>query len=132
MTRVWTIALAALILLAALPASAQDLVSPKLLRPVAGLRIGTSHFNATLETPPPQDQPVVHKHWTRKGKILTIVGGALAADGLATVAYYEANNSSCNSNLNACLSSGWKWGGVAEASAGGALMVIGLTRRSTD
>jgi len=135
MTRYCTFALVIAGLFASLPASAQELVSHKLLPPPAALRAGVySGLNATLaqEPAPSSNRPVKQKHWTRTGKILTIVGGAVAADGIGSVAYFEAYNSGCSTNLNNCLSSGWKWGGVAEASGGGALILIGLTRRSSD
>jgi hypothetical protein len=134
MMRFWTIVLVIAIAFASLPAPAQNLVSPKLLPPPAELRAGIHNLNASLAqgSNTPSSQPAKTKHWTKTGKILTIVGGAVAADGIATVAYYEAYNSSCSTNLSNCLSSGWKWAGVAEASAGGALMLIGLTRRSSE
>jgi hypothetical protein len=134
MTRLWAILLVITISSVSLPTSAQNLVSPKLLPPPAALRAGIHNLNASLaqDSNAPSSHPAKTKHWTKAGKILTIVGGAVAADGIVSVAYFEAYNSGCSTNLNNCLSSGWKWAGVAEASAGGALMLIGLTRRSSE
>lgn len=132
MTRFWAI-LTTVMLFASLSASAQNLVSPKLLPPPAELRVAATNASLGQTSNVPPAQPAPHKHWTKGGKIMTFVGLGLLAGGTGALAYGLSNENSysCSSG-GTCIAVDWKWTGVAWMAAGGALTVIGATRRSTD
>ncbi|MGO9087611.1 MAG: hypothetical protein ACLQBK_20530 [Candidatus Sulfotelmatobacter sp.] len=133
MTRCWAILLVIAISFASLPASAQELVSHKLLPPPAALRAGIQNFHASFgqETGAPAKQPARQKHWTKGGKIMTYIGAGLMAGGAGALAYGLSNQNSANC-IGTCIAVDWKWTGVAWLAGGSVLTVIGLTRRSTD
>jgi len=135
MTRLWAILLVIAISFASLPASAQELVSPKLLPPPAALGAGIRNFHATFGQEPgaPANQPAKQKHWTKGGKIMTYVGAGVMAGGAGALGYGLSNQNSLScSSGSTCIAVDWKWTGVAWLGIGSALTVIGLTRRSTD
>jgi hypothetical protein len=135
MTRCWAILLVIAISFASLPASAQELVSHKLLPPPAALRTGIHDFHASFGQEPgaPAKQPAKQKHWTKGGKIMTYIGAGLMAGGAGALGYglSNQNSPSCSAG-NTCIAVDWKWTGVAWLAGGSVLTVIGLTRRSTD
>jgi hypothetical protein len=120
------------ILGACLPASAADLVSPKLLPPASGLRVGIPHQNAAFDSGTvPSDQPAPkHRHWSKKGKVLTIVGAGLIGAGAAAIVHGQNTTVSCSGNT--CAEIAWKATGAAWAAGGAALVIVGLTRHTTD
>jgi len=117
---------------ASLPASAADLVSPKLLPPASGLRVGIPNQNAAFDSgTPPTDQPAPkHRHWSKTGKILTIVGAGLIGAGAAAIVHGQNTTVSCSGNT--CTEIAWKATGAAWAAGGAALVIVGLTRHTTD
>jgi hypothetical protein len=114
------------------PASAGDLVSPKLLPPASALRVSTPRLNADFgQGTVPSDQPVAkHRHWSKTGKILTIVGAGLVAGGAAAIAHGQNTPVSCSGST--CASIAWRDTGIVWAAGGAALVVVGLTRHTTD
>ena len=117
---------------ACLPASAADLVSPKLLPPTSGLRVGIPNQNAVFDSgTPSSDQPAPkHRHWSKKGKVLTIVGVGLIGGGAAAIVHGQNTTVSCSGNT--CTEIAWKATGAAWAAGGAALVIVGLTRHTTD
>jgi len=114
-----------------LPSSAADLVSPKLLAPASGLRVGIPENAAFDSATPPSDQPAsTHRHWSKKGKILTIVGAGLIGAGAAAIVHGQNTTVSCSGNT--CTEIAWKATGAAWAAGGAALVIVGLTRHTTD
>jgi hypothetical protein len=131
MPRFWAV-LSLSILFISLQASAQNLVSPKLLPSSAELRVATTNLSLGQSSSAAPEQPVPQKHWTKGGKIMTFIGLGLLGGGGAAFAYGESNGNSysCNSG-GTCLAVDWKWTGVGWMAAGSTLTVIGLTRHST-
>jgi hypothetical protein len=131
MPRFWAVLILP-ILFISLQASAQNLVSPKLLPSPAELRVATTNSNLGQNSSSTPGQPVPQKHWTKGGKIMTFIGLGLLAGGSAAFAYGESNGNSysCNSG-GTCVAVDWKWTGVGWMAAGSTLSVIGLTRHST-
>lgn len=115
-----------------LPASAADLVSPKLLPPASGLRFITPNLNAQFDsgTAPSDPPPAKHRHWSKTGKVLTIVGGGLMAGGAAALVHGQNTTVACGSS--SCTQIAWKATGAVWVAGGAALVIVGLTRHTTD
>jgi hypothetical protein len=115
-----------------MPASAADLVSPKLLPTASALRAGIPNRNVSFDAGiATSSQPAApHRHWSKTGKILTIVGGGLVAAG--TVAIVHGQNTPVTCNGNSCVAIAWRDTGIGWAAGGAALMIVGLTRHTTD
>jgi hypothetical protein len=119
------------LLVTCLPASAADLVSPKLLPPASGLRVGIPNQNVAFDSgTSSSDRPAPRRHWSKTGKILTIVGGGLIAGGAAAVVHGQNTTVACGSN--SCTQIGWKATGAVWMAGGAALVIVGLTRHTTD
>jgi len=115
-----------------LPASAADLVSPKLLPPASALRAGIPNRNVSFDagTDTSSQPPAPHRHWSKTGKILTIVGAGLIAGGAAAIAHGQDTRVVCSGNT--CTDIAWRDTGIGWAAGGAALMIVGLTRHTTD
>jgi len=76
-------------------------------------------------------QPVRHRHWTKGGKIMTIIGvPVMAAGGALTGATMSRH---CNHNDISCFSDAFVLtGDIVLTASGVALTVVGVTRRSTE
>ena len=126
-----------LILVAALSsaslASAQNLVSPKLLPPAADLRVATGNASFGQNSSASSEQPATHRHWTKGGKIMTFIGIGLMAGGAGALGYglSSENSYSCNTG-GTCVAVDWKITGALWLAGGAALTVVGATRRSSD
>lgn len=109
-----------------LPASAQNLVSPKLLPPPPSLRTGIQ-LRASLGqgSSTQTDQSVHRTHWTTGGKVMTFVGAGLVVLGAALAAQGASNSQRLFANDE-------KWTGVGILAGGSVLTIIGLTRRSSN
>lgn len=119
------------LLVTCLPASASDLVSPKLLPPASGLRAGIPNRNVAFDSgTSSSDRPAPRRHWSKTGKILTIVGGGLIAGGAAALVHGENTKVACSSGT--CTEIAWKATGAVWMAGGAALVIVGLTRRTTD
>jgi len=66
-----------------LQALAQNLVSPKLLPAAPALRVGIAKQNLAFDMgkDPSSESAAPHRHWSKTGKILTIVGAGLIGAG---------------------------------------------------
>lgn len=124
------------LLVTCLPASASDLVSPKLLPPASGLRAGIPNRNVAFDSgTSSSDRPAPRRHWSKTGKILTIVGGGLIGAGAGAFVYGQNNpHAGCSSSgiISNCTSVVWKATGGIWMGAGAALVIVGLTRHTTD
>ena len=119
------------LLVTCLPASAADLVSPKLLPPASGLRAGIPNRNVAFDTGTgSSDRPAPRRHWSKTGKILTIVGGGLIAGGAAALVHGQNTKVACSSGT--CTEIAWRATGAVWMASGAALVIVGLTRRTTD
>ncbi len=98
------------------PALAEEanLVNPALL---AGVEMPTT---------PTVANPAGEKHWTKGGKILTIVGAGIVGVG-AIMMTRDNTDISCSGNT--CTQINWKATGGLTMGGGAALMIIGLTRK---
>jgi hypothetical protein len=118
-------------LVTCLPASAADLVSPKLLPPASGLRAGIPNQKVAFDTGTgSSDRPAPRRHWSKTGKILTIVGGGLIVGGTAAVVHGQNTKVACSSGT--CTEIGWRATGAVWMASGAALVIVGVTRRTTD
>lgn len=118
-------------LVTCLPASAADLVSPKLLPPASGLRAGIPIRNVAFDSGTgSSDRPAPRRHWSKTGKIMTIVGGGLIVGGAAAIVHGQNTKVACRSGT--CTEIGWRATGAAWAAGGAALVIVGLTRHTTD
>lgn len=114
-----------------LPASAADLVSPKLLPPASGLRAGIPNQNVAFDSGTgSSDRPAPRRHWSKTGKILTIVGGGLIAGGTAAIVHGQNTRVACSGNT--CADIVWRDTGIGWTASGAALVIVGLTRHTTD
>lgn len=130
MRRFWGI-FVTMVLVASLPAFAQNLVSPRLLPSSAELRAAAARASLGQSSTPSTSQPAHQKHWTKGGKIMTFIGAGLLAGGTGALAYGLSNENSYSCSVgNTCVAVDWKWTGVAWMAGGATLAVIGLTRRS--
>ncbi len=115
-----------------LPASAADLVSPKLLPPASALRAVTPNLNATFDSGNgSSDRPTTpHRHWSKTGKILTIVGAGLIAGGTAAIVHGQNTPVACSGI--SCVDIAWRDTGIGWAAGGAVLVIVGATRHTTD
>jgi len=121
-------------LLVCLPASAQEMVSHKLLPAPTELRAAIPDFHASLDEPAAaSNQPVRQRHWTKGGKIMTGIGAGLLVGGGIALAHglSNANSYSCTSG-GTCLAVDWKVTGGIWLGTGAVLTVLGVTRHSSD
>jgi len=128
------IVLGVAILLTCLPASAQEMVSHKLLPAPTELRAAIPDFHASLDEPAAaSNQPVRQRHWTKGGKIMTGIGAGLLVGGGIALAHglSNANSYSCTSG-GTCLAVDWKVTGGIWLGTGAVLTVLGVTRHSSD
>ncbi len=119
---------------ACLQASAQELVSPKLLPPASVLRTGIAARNPVFgvgDDPSPSNHAAApHRHWSKTGKILTIVGVGLLGAGTAAIVHGQNTRVACSNGT--CVSIAWRDTGAIWAGAGAALVIVGATRRTED
>lgn len=115
-----------------LPVLAQDLVSPKLLPPASVLRTGIAARNLALgtEDDASKQAPPPHRHWSKTGKILTIVGAGLI--GAGTVALVHGQNTEVACSNGTCVNIAWRDTGAIWTGAGAVLVIVGVTRHTTD
>jgi hypothetical protein len=71
-----------------------------------------------------------HRHWSKTGKILTIVGAGLIGGGAAAIVHGQNTRIACNGTT--CVDVAWKATGAIWTGAGAALVIIGATRRTDD
>jgi hypothetical protein len=130
--RSWATLLIVTLLGACLPALTQDLVSPKLLPPASELRAGIVTRSLTFDMGNDQaDQPAApHRHWSKTGKILTIVGVGLIGAGAAALVHGQNTQVACNNGT--CVDLAWRATGAVWAGGGAALVIVGLTRHTDD
>ena len=133
-SRGWATILIVTMLGVGLPASAQELVSPKLLPPASALRAGMASRNPAFDM---GDDPsnskhaaAPHRHWSKTGKILTIVGAGLVGAGAAAIVHGQNTRVACSGTT--CVDIAWRNTGIIWAAGGSALMIVGLTRHTTD
>jgi|SRR5580704_48127 hypothetical protein len=130
--RHWAVLLTVGMLGACLQTFAQDLVAPKLLPSPSELRTGIATRNLAFrtgddlsnQTPPP------HRHWSKTGKILTIVGAGLIAAG--TVALIHGQNTQVACSNSSCVDIAWRDTGALWTGTGAVLVIVGVTRHSED
>jgi len=136
--RCWAVLLMVTMLVACSQAFTQDLVSPKLLPPASALRGGNEGRNLAFETGDDSSNSnhasAPHRHWSKTGKILTIVGAGLIGAGAAAIVHGQNTRVACTSNgtVETCAEIAWKATGAVWTGAGAALVIIGATRRTDD
>jgi hypothetical protein len=130
--RSWATLVIVTLLGGCLPALTQDLVSPKLLPPASELRAGIPTRNLTFDMGNDQtSQPAApHRHWSKTGKILTIVGVGLIGAGAAALVHGQNTQVACNNGT--CVDLAWRATGAVWAGGGAALVIVGLTRHTDD
>ena len=111
----------------ALPVSAQNLVSPKLLPPTMSLHAGVKNLNAAFGqgSGTQTNQQVHRRHWTTGGKVMTFVGAGIAVTGTVLLVHGA-------SNPQRMFANDVKWTGAGVLAGGSVLTIIGLTRHSTN
>jgi len=126
MTRFGAIVVLMLAFSAALPVLAQNLVSLKLLPPPSPLHAMQS-LNTSLGqgSAVPTNEPVLRKHWTRGGKVMTFVGAGIATVGTVLLVHGASNQQQMFANDE-------KWTGAGMLAGGSVLTIMGLTRHSTN
>jgi hypothetical protein len=127
----------AVLLMVAVPgmcmtASAADLVSPKLLPPASSLRAGIPDWKISFDagTAASSQRAAPHRHWSRTGKVLTIVGGGLVTAGTVAIVRRQSTPIACDNYT--CVDIEWRDIGIGWAAGGAALTIVGLTRHTTD
>jgi hypothetical protein len=113
-------------------ALAQDLVSPKLLPPASELRVEVANRHLALDTQndPPSQTTTPHRHWSKGGKIMTIIGAGLIGAGTGAVIHGQNTQVACSNGT--CTEIAWKATGAIWMAGGAALVIVGATRRTTD
>ncbi len=132
--RFWAILLvmAMAMLGASLPASAADFVAPKLLPPTSGLRVVTPNLSAAFDSGNgPSDQPPAKdRHLSKTGKVLAIVGGGLIVGGVGAIVHGQHTTIACSGST--CADIAWRDTGIGWTVGGAALVIVGMTRHTTD
>jgi len=133
MTRQYSASLLVVVMLfACLPISAQNLVSRKLLPPASALRTrtATAHFALGMGDDSSQTSTKPRRHWSKGGKIMTIIGAGLIGAGTAALIHGQDTQVACNNGT--CVDVAWKATGAIWMGGGAALVIIGATRRTED
>jgi hypothetical protein len=131
------------------PVFAGDFVSPRFVvpdktsglhfsLPVLGAKVGLPGNYAAFGLPQSSQQqsslPAAappQRHWSTKGKVLTVVGAALAVSGAVMMTKGKQTVSlGCSSTSCSEAEINWKAAGGITLGAGALLTVLGLTRRS--
>jgi hypothetical protein len=130
--RRWAAVVMVTVLCACLQTLAQDLVSPRLLPSPSALRTGIANRNLAFRTgdDPSKQAPPPHRHWSRTGKILTIVGAGLISAGTAALVHGQNTQVGCSNGT--CVNIAWRDTGALWTGAGAALVIVGLTRHTED
>lgn len=130
--RCWAALLVVTMLGGCLPVLAQDFVSPKLLPPASELRaeVATRHLALDTENDPPNTAPTPHRHWSKAGKIMTVVGAGLIGAGTAALIHGQNTQVACSNGT--CADIAWRATGAIWMSGGAALLIVGATRRTED
>jgi hypothetical protein len=133
-SRWWATILIVTMLGVGLQAWGQELVSAKLLPPPSALRPGIASRNPAFDI---GDDPsnsnhaaAPHRHWSKTGKILTIVGAGLIGAGAAAIVHGQNTRVACSNTT--CVDIAWRDTGIIWAAGGSALVIVGLTRHTTD
>jgi len=111
---------------------AQDMVAAKLLPPPSSLRTGIATRNLEFQTGDAASKPAppARRHWSKTGKILTIVGAGLA--GAGTVALIHGQNTQVACNNGTCVDIAWRDTGAIWAGTGAVLVIVGVNLHTTD
>ncbi|HKV79039.1 MAG TPA: hypothetical protein VJP02_12900 [Candidatus Sulfotelmatobacter sp.] len=111
---------------------AQDLVSPKLLPPASALRVTAAnrHLALDMATDPPSQTATPHRHWSKGGKVMTIIGAGLVGAGTAALIHGQNTQVACSNGT--CASIAWRATGAIWMGGGAALVIVGATRRTED
>jgi|SRR5580700_1013893 hypothetical protein len=129
--RVWAALLTLILVGAGLKASAQDFVSPKLLPAPSAVRAANAAPNLAFRTGnDSSNKAAPRRHWSKTGKILTIVGAGLIGAGTAAVVHGQNTQIACSNGV--CTDIAWKATGAIWMGGGTALVIIGATRRTDD
>jgi hypothetical protein len=130
--RYWAVLLVVMMLGGRLPVLAQDLVSPKLLPPASELRAEAANRHLALDTEsdPPSQNATPHRHWSKAGKIMTVVGAGLIGAGTAALIHGQNTQVACSNGT--CADIAWRATGAIWMSGGAALVIVGATRRTED
>jgi hypothetical protein len=115
-----------------LAASAADLVSPQLLPPASGLRVVTPNLSAAFDSGNgPSDQPPAKdRHLSKTEKVLAIVGGGLIVGGVAAIVHGQHTTIDCSGST--CADIAWRDTGIGWTVGDAALVIVGMTRHTTD
>ena len=130
------------------PVYAGDFVSPRFKMPEGSSRVGSAlpNFGARVGLPstyaafglPQSSQqqssqptpPARQRHWSRNGKVLTILGLAMAGAGAVMMTKDNSTiSSSCSGSTCTEYQIRWKVTGGITMGTGAALTILGLTRR---
>jgi hypothetical protein len=128
--RLWAALLAVTTLVACSRAFAQDLVSTKLLPTPSAVRAGSAGSGLAFGAGNDAPSHTPHRHWSKTGKILTIVGAGLIGAGAAAVVHGQNTQIACSNGV--CTDIAWKATGAIWMGGGTALVIIGATRRTDD
>jgi hypothetical protein len=130
--RYWPALLVATMLGGCLPVLAQDFVSPKLLPPASELRVEVAnrHLAFDADNDPPNQAASPHRHWSKGGKIMTIVGAGLIGAGTGALIHGQNTQVACSNGT--CTEIAWKATGAIWMAGGAALVIVGVTRHTTD
>jgi hypothetical protein len=130
--RCWAALLVATMLGGCLPILAQDLVSPKLLPPASELSVVVANRHLALDTQndPPSTVATPHRPWSKGGKIMTVIGAGLIGAGTAALIHGQNTQVACSNGT--CTEIAWRATGAIWMGGGAALVIVGVTRHTTD
>ena len=128
----WVALLVVTMLVGCLPGFAQDLVSPKLLPRPSELRVEVANRHRALDTEndPSSTVATPHRHWSKGGKVMTIIGAGLIGAGTAALIHGQNTQVACSSGT--CTEIAWKATGAIWMAGGAALVIVGVTRHTED
>ncbi len=107
-----------------------SLLSPAAIPPSAvggTLAYAMPQSSQAQSTQPSQAKPASTRHWSKAGKIMTVVGIGLAGAGGFMM---TRSNQTISTNGDVETQINWKATGALTMSAGAVLAIIGLTRHS--
>src|ERR1700746_3681190 len=111
---------------------AQDLVSPKLLPPASELSVvvANRHLALDTQTDPPSTVATPHRHRSKGGKIMTVIGAGLIGAGTAALIHGQNTQLACSNGT--CTEIAWRATGATWMGGGAELVIVGVTRHTTD
>jgi hypothetical protein len=94
------------------------------------VEVANRHLALDTENDPSNTAATPHRHWSKGGKVMAIIGAGLIGAGTAALIHGQNTQVACSSGT--CTEIAWKATGAIWMAGGAALVIVGATRRTED